>query len=158
MFRMVIVRDDIGCGVFFLRIRRPPRSTRTDTLFPYTTLFRSVASSTSAATDVCSRSAKLLISAASSGLTDAARLRVFARLGRRRGSGAGSSGSSCLLRRAITYLTQTNGGCRTKRVDTRNGLIGGVRQDTTSRGALLTITERRRVLSGASVSVRVQLG
>src|SRR3546814_2005607 len=27
--------------VFFLRIRRPPRSTRTDTLFPYTTLFRS---------------------------------------------------------------------------------------------------------------------
>src|SRR3546814_12375744 len=28
--------------VFFLRIRRPPRSTRTDTLFPYTTLFRSV--------------------------------------------------------------------------------------------------------------------
>src|SRR3546814_107081 len=26
---------------FFLRIRRPPRSKRTDTLFPYTTLFRS---------------------------------------------------------------------------------------------------------------------
>src|SRR3546814_14160172 len=30
-------------GLFFLRIRRPPRSTRTDTLFPYTTLFRSAA-------------------------------------------------------------------------------------------------------------------
>src|SRR3546814_9402098 len=30
--------------VFFLMIRRPPRSTRTDTLFPYTTLFRSVPS------------------------------------------------------------------------------------------------------------------
>src|SRR3546814_2542296 len=37
------------CGVsggryffFFLMIRRPPRSTRTDTLFPYTTLFRSI--------------------------------------------------------------------------------------------------------------------
>src|SRR3546814_21093129 len=35
------------CGVtwsvfFFLMIRRPPRSTRTDTLFPYTTLFRSL--------------------------------------------------------------------------------------------------------------------
>src|SRR3546814_19900545 len=33
------------CGVFivffFLMIRRPPRSTRTDTLFPCTTLFRS---------------------------------------------------------------------------------------------------------------------
>src|SRR3546814_12990894 len=34
------------CGFlfFFLMIRRPPRSTRTDTLFPYTTLFRSALS------------------------------------------------------------------------------------------------------------------
>src|SRR3546814_14073794 len=35
---------DYCCSVlffFFLMIRRPPRSTRTDTLFPYTTLFRS---------------------------------------------------------------------------------------------------------------------
>src|SRR3546814_2279839 len=31
------------CVLFFLMIRRPPRSTRTDTLFPYTTLFRSSA-------------------------------------------------------------------------------------------------------------------
>src|SRR3546814_11834314 len=35
----------ISCSLFvvyfFLMIRRPPRSTRTDTLFPYTTLFRS---------------------------------------------------------------------------------------------------------------------
>src|SRR3546814_10062658 len=30
------------CVCFFLMIRRPPRSTRTDTLFPYTTLFRAV--------------------------------------------------------------------------------------------------------------------
>src|SRR3546814_14273700 len=29
------------CLLFFLMIRRPPRSTRTDTRFPYTTLFRS---------------------------------------------------------------------------------------------------------------------
>src|SRR3546814_17873743 len=29
------------CIFFFLRLRPPPRSTRTDTLFPYTTLFRS---------------------------------------------------------------------------------------------------------------------
>src|SRR3546814_15717260 len=29
------------CTLLFLMIRRPPRSTRTDTLFPYTTLFRS---------------------------------------------------------------------------------------------------------------------
>src|SRR3546814_10535232 len=36
----------VCCGsyvCFFLMIRRPPRSTRTDTLFPYTTLFRSQA-------------------------------------------------------------------------------------------------------------------
>src|SRR3546814_17508688 len=31
----------VVCYLFFLMIRRPPRSTRTDTLFPYTTLFRS---------------------------------------------------------------------------------------------------------------------
>src|SRR3546814_21012216 len=31
---------DFVCFVF-LRIRRPPRATRTDSLFPYTTLFRS---------------------------------------------------------------------------------------------------------------------
>src|SRR3546814_549365 len=33
--------------IFFLMIRRPPRSTRTDTLLPYTTLFRSRAAETS---------------------------------------------------------------------------------------------------------------
>src|SRR3546814_17312697 len=31
----------ISFALFFLMIRRPPRSTRTDTLFPYTTLVRS---------------------------------------------------------------------------------------------------------------------
>src|SRR3546814_12918180 len=29
------------CVFLFIMLRRPPRSTRTDTLFPYTTLFRS---------------------------------------------------------------------------------------------------------------------
>src|SRR3546814_18691900 len=46
---MLILRRDTAlhhggrrvCLLFFLMIRRPPRSTRTDTLFPYTTLFRS---------------------------------------------------------------------------------------------------------------------
>src|SRR3546814_1368942 len=33
--------------IFFLMIRRPPRSTRTDTLFPYTTLFRSIVQTSS---------------------------------------------------------------------------------------------------------------
>src|SRR3546814_5899069 len=31
-----------NCFLCFLMIRRPPRSTRTDTLFPYTTLFRAI--------------------------------------------------------------------------------------------------------------------
>src|SRR3546814_11239891 len=34
--------------LFFLMVRRPPRSTRTDTLFPYTTLFRSTMSAAAA--------------------------------------------------------------------------------------------------------------
>src|SRR3546814_18102521 len=36
-------RDLSAFRFFFLMIRRPPRSTRPDTLFPYTTLFRSIA-------------------------------------------------------------------------------------------------------------------
>src|SRR3546814_17154062 len=38
---------------FFLMIRRPPRSTRTDTLFPYTTLFRSLRRLVRAGTETC---------------------------------------------------------------------------------------------------------
>src|SRR3546814_18927045 len=48
LFLICVMPDDdlwSGCMcllfLFFLMIRRPPRSTRTDTLFPYTTLFRS---------------------------------------------------------------------------------------------------------------------
>src|SRR3546814_14812500 len=47
MFRFFVMRliAAVTCtDFFFLMIRRPPRSTRTDTLFPYTTLFRSMAS------------------------------------------------------------------------------------------------------------------
>src|SRR3546814_7590594 len=41
-YRIVIADFHNYFLFFFLIIRRPPRSTRTDTLFPYTTLFRSV--------------------------------------------------------------------------------------------------------------------
>src|SRR3546814_18699367 len=43
MFVQMLQLYDSACSIhfFFLMIRRPPRSTRTDTLFPYTTLFRS---------------------------------------------------------------------------------------------------------------------
>src|SRR3546814_871118 len=46
--------------VFFFMIRRPPRSTRTDTLFPYTTLFRSIStlSATSSRTASSSTTAR----------------------------------------------------------------------------------------------------
>src|SRR3546814_15345192 len=40
---------DYSYFCFFLVIQRPPRSTRTDTLFPYPTLFRSAASCAQAA-------------------------------------------------------------------------------------------------------------
>src|SRR6056297_2157773 len=48
-FQLESLDDPFGRGrfdeplriLFFIMIRRPPRSTRTDTLFPYTTLFRS---------------------------------------------------------------------------------------------------------------------
>src|SRR3546814_15140546 len=45
----IVAGTDIGLVCYFLMIRRPPRSTRTDTLFPYTTLFRSQAKSLSVA-------------------------------------------------------------------------------------------------------------
>src|SRR3546814_19123802 len=48
---------------FFLMIRRPPRSTRTDTLFPYTTLFRSLEDE-EAAVDVVAVVVRLLAEAA----------------------------------------------------------------------------------------------
>src|SRR3546814_15025413 len=38
---LLYVKEYFCTMFFFLMIRRPPISTRTDTLFPYTTLFRS---------------------------------------------------------------------------------------------------------------------
>src|SRR3546814_15905752 len=40
-FSMLCLMSFSSRFFYFLMIRRPPRSTRTDTLFPYTTLFRS---------------------------------------------------------------------------------------------------------------------
>src|SRR3546814_12585890 len=42
MFLFILVKCLVFICFFFLMLRRPPRSTRTDTLFPYTTLFRSI--------------------------------------------------------------------------------------------------------------------
>src|SRR3546814_13003045 len=56
-------------SVFFFMIRRPPRSTRTDTLFPYTTLFRSSSGGTPA---TATASYTLLINASTITLSPAA--------------------------------------------------------------------------------------
>src|SRR3546814_3068944 len=61
----------IFCLFFFLMIRRPPRSTRTDTLFPYTTLFRSP--SRSARANGSSRSACACSRCSSSRMSSASR-------------------------------------------------------------------------------------
>src|SRR3546814_15978808 len=63
---------------FFLMIRRPPRSTRTDTLFPYTTLFRS-AMRCAVFWPTPGRTRKASISCSSSGVV------IGVRAGRRRG-------------------------------------------------------------------------
>src|SRR3546814_6916240 len=42
MVEILSILSLMSSTVFFLMIRRPPRSTRTDTLFPYTTRFRSI--------------------------------------------------------------------------------------------------------------------
>src|SRR3546814_8158876 len=49
----VFICFDCLCLFFFLMIRRPPRSTRTDTLFPYTTLFRSPPAARAGDDEVC---------------------------------------------------------------------------------------------------------
>src|SRR3546814_2325863 len=57
---------------FFLMIRRPPRSTRTDTLFPYTTLFRSEPFSGD-----CSKARIAVASARASPFTKYSQARLF---------------------------------------------------------------------------------
>src|SRR3546814_11260792 len=42
MYFTLIYIKTVSQFFFFLMLRRPPRSTRTDTLFPYPTLFRSL--------------------------------------------------------------------------------------------------------------------
>src|SRR3546814_19027956 len=62
---------------FFLMIRRPPRATRTDTLFPYTTLFRSRAGGLGLDPSHCFAERKnLLLGAAQAAQRDLALLRL----------------------------------------------------------------------------------
>src|SRR3546814_15288476 len=53
-FHLTYIADKLLSSVFVM-IRLPPRSTRTDTLFPYTTLFRSRSRETGEASSSASR-------------------------------------------------------------------------------------------------------
>src|SRR3546814_1467345 len=77
---------------FFLMIRRPPRSTRTDTLFPYTTLCRSIGA---ARVRVADRDSEELKEAQPRGVVG----RCDQRRQRQRGRGRGQGGE--LVHRAI---------------------------------------------------------
>src|SRR3546814_4476487 len=55
---------------FFLMIRRPPISTRTDTLFPYTTLFRSFGNGAGLGRGACGVRARRELAGAASGQHD----------------------------------------------------------------------------------------
>src|SRR3546814_18256095 len=100
-------------------IRRPPRSTRTDTLFPYTTLFRS-----------CDRAERRIV-------------RDAVRGGDRLGGGFERVGHR-------EFHTQASSGFA----------FGEQRADVQSFGEqiLERIADRKSVVSGKSVSVRVDLG
>src|SRR3546814_1348667 len=85
---------------FFLMIRRPPRSTRTDTLFPYTTLFRSL----HLAVDL----ADVQLHARESFLHPRLRLRLALQLRRRHEDGeAGAHGAGLRLHVADQRLGDT---------------------------------------------------
>src|SRR3546814_4244211 len=71
--------------LFFVMIRRPPRSTRTDTLLPYTTLFRSRSGKIDLA---CGGLRSVVRFPGTVSLQLRLRLRPAARWGRARGRGA----------------------------------------------------------------------
>src|SRR3546814_15338503 len=62
--------------IFFFMIRRPPRATLTDPLFPYTTLFRSARASSIAST-ICGRSSLRRLRSAVSFACPSASIGIF---------------------------------------------------------------------------------
>src|SRR3546814_13123810 len=128
-------------------IRRPPRSTRTDTLFPYTTLFRSAVtqSARKLSADLASDRTALMLTAnafATSGADPAmcARLSVFLAVSdRSRFAPAAQS-----LRKSPSHVSRA--------ISRLVARLGARRFQHTTR------IDRKRVVLGEGVSVRVDLG
>src|SRR3546814_14720745 len=120
------------CFFFFLMIRRPPRSTRTDTLFPYTTLFRSE-SSFHSRNRSCDRH----------GGNDQRHARVL----------ASDLAAHHQCASAVADRESGTGSPRLERPRHRRNLAGICVAVTARRPA-----ERKSVVSGKSVPVRVDLG
>src|SRR3546814_12355965 len=115
---------------FFLMIRRPPRSTRTDTLFPYTTLFRSRP------------------------LQGGAR-----RLQRHPAEGARRPFRRSLRRAAPCACPHRSVGlCARRATDARGDPPGGISRHPPGAGLSGLSRDRKSVVSGKGVSVRVDLG
>src|SRR3546814_16322983 len=117
-------------------IRRPPRSTRTDTLFPYTTLFRSLAA-------LARRADESKVKALLSGEADAndTYIEVNARAG-----GTESQDWAGMLQRMYTRWAERNG-MKVELIDQHSGEQEG-----------LNDTDRKSVVEGTSVSERVDHG
>src|SRR3546814_17389011 len=135
---------------FFLMIRRPPKSTRTYTLFPYTTLFRSgIRASTSA--EFSNRDAFVLtdgsganrfpIRAGTDGASNSAPLTAAEVRALLEEAFAVMSRARAQIRRPLDSRAQE----AISLVDTNGAVLGLVR-------------DRKSVVSGKSVSVRVDLG
>src|SRR3546814_17071065 len=128
------------CFIFCLMIRRPPRSTRTDTLFPYTTLFRS----------------------ARPGQVRPLRPRRL-RMGAR---GGGEARTRPALRRAVLAQQVRTRPARTGRLDRRRPPAGQVHDAAAQASvgrragaiALPTSGDRKSVVLWKSVSMRVDRG
>src|SRR3546814_17181441 len=128
-------------------IRRPPRSTRTDTLFPYTTLFRSHALGTALIDGALAVAHDDMI------VRHAHRLYQFG-AGDRRRPGAVDDHPDVrkLAPGQVTGVDQAGGG------DDRGAVLVVVKDGDVHPFLQRRFEDRKSVVAGKSVSVRVDLG
>src|SRR3546814_13879664 len=123
-------------------LRRPPRSTRTDTLFPYTTLFRSVATASVSATAVTAT-----VGAGGKDIEDRPSMQPPSK----------TSGTIAIPRRIVPPPFRSVRGRRispsTNRFRTGAGDHGPARADKPD-----TARDRKRAVEGQRMAVRVDLG